>query len=201
MNKLLQSLLTLTLPLLIILFSTSMLIYNLGFYSALFDKNNVDGKEGVKVTKELFDYFKGISYAPPSYFSDEEKIHLAEVREIWQWLSIIFPAALFLWVILLVNVKDARRVFLNGSILALLLLFLIAIVPFSYSFEFFHKSLFTQAWKFPLTSALVSIYPEGFFYDFASMLWVNSAVIGILLAVVCLTARKKSVRGNLYKKD
>ena len=184
-QKKLSRALTVFLPIVIILFSTAPLIYNLNFYESLFIKNHVDVKEGRDSTLKLFDYFKSAdSKLKINSFNKEEKTHLEEVRVLWQALTFIFITALFLWIIFLNEAKNKRSIFLKGGILTIILLLLSAAIPFDYLFEAFHKIFFIQPWKFAPNSVLIMTYPQGFFYGFASAIWLNSFLLAVLMVVL-----------------
>lgn len=143
--------------------------------------------EAVPVTLELLRYFDGDA-AVPAVFNAAEASHLADVKRIINAVPIVAWALLVVFLALLAfSGASAGFAFSRGFGLLLLLIGVLAVVPFDVLFTYFHKILFTSGtWMFPADSTLISLYPFAFFHAFFRELLTLSVVFSAALATISL---------------
>ncbi|OYT32130.1 hypothetical protein B6U93_02475 [Candidatus Woesearchaeota archaeon ex4484_78] len=143
------------------------------------------------ITSQLFDFFKDKAQLP-DVFNDKEKSHLVDVKKVLDLIfSVMLVSVLFLLVLLPLN---SKALFYAG-IISILLVFLFAVVPWSFSFTLMHKVFFRENWMFSPDSALKSFYPDSVFYAYSIVIF--SLVLLFSLFFVFLSTKLKK-QGSIF---
>lgn len=143
--------------------------------------------EAVPVTLELLRYFDG-EVAIPAVFNAAEASHLADVKQTINAVRTLAWALLIVFLALLAFARaDAGFAFSRGFGLLLLLIGVLAVVPFDLLFTRFHEILFAPGtWVFPADSTIIGLYPFAFFQAFFRELLTLSVVFSAALATISL---------------
>jgi integral membrane protein (TIGR01906 family) len=172
---------------------------DLQLYEDGFEKYDVSRDTGlsdeelVNITKGLIDYFNSGAIDDTMHiFSEEEIIHLRDVRGLVQLCYIIQWSALgYIIVFITAGFIYKRRQFFHlfntviaaGSIVSLLGIAAIgiaALVDFNWLFVTFHRVFFSNdLWI--LSGYLPRIYAEGFFFDTAKFIAVATLLESVLI--------------------
>jgi integral membrane protein (TIGR01906 family) len=175
---------------------------DLQLYQDGFEKYDVSQDTGfsdeelVNITKGLIDYFNsGAIDETMDIFSDNEIIHLRDVRGLVQLCYIIQWTALgYIIVFITVGFIYKRRQFFHlfnivvaagsiASILGIAVIGIAALVDFNWLFVTFHRLFFSNdLWI--SSGYLPRIYTEGFFYDAAKILAIATVLEALLLGVI-----------------
>jgi len=178
-------------PLLIILFSFKLIVFDIDFYKSEFEKYEVydqfDNKAEVDSALEsLINYMK--SGEPLSdFFNEKEKAHMVDVRNIIKKVSLIFYLlfipfiGLFIW-----GRKESPKLLIYGGIVTLsllLILFLVSHFGFDLIFQKFHEVSFdNDLWRLdPKVDYLKALMVDGFFLDALKRIFIISALISVFL--------------------
>ncbi len=189
----------------LILFSKNFYYYNYEkeSYGKLYDKgygefavlNEISAKA---ITNNLLGFFAGADKL--DYFSDFEKSHLNDVRNvIWIVFGIYFVLILLIILFLLCMLKKlikkhaklmAIKLILKKSAFftsGLIILLSVVFISFNYFFDLFHKIFFPMGnWMFPANSLLITLFPEIFFIRFFALV----LFITFIKALVVFVAAK-----------
>ena len=195
----------------VILFSPLLFyIFNSNYYQALYEKNGVygyiDKEDTVKLTGQLFDFFKDNKEFKPfllknnlPYFTQSEISHLEDVRVLFNKIFLAYYICLGLTIvsIALLIEKNKKKFLKNMSVLLIIpsaiLIFLLLILflfgqNFLPLFDKFHTIFFPQGnFAFPADSTLITLLPLGFFTDFFEKLVISASIISFALIVVGIT--------------
>ena len=203
-------LLIINLPILIYLTNFKLMIYNNNFYQKEFKKHKVYDEVGNadEVLNEILLFFKNKSELS-NVFTENEKSHLNDVKNLVISLNYVFYGLLLLEIILLVLLFLAYRnnikvffeiiglifVITGLSIVIFSLVLYIFSGSFSDIFVKFHLIVFPWGnWQFPDTSILIKMFPEQFFYDFTYKAVSNAvitAIITTIVGIICFVPSKK----------
>ena len=202
LNKLLKIIFIVSLILLIIISNFKLLALNFNFYKNEFSKLNVYEKipDADKQALNLINYHNNKEELS-NFFNDREKLHLQDVKNLFQKLSLIFYISLILSLILLIyfiyikKYKIIYSSFLIAGILTfiLIILFLISVSNFDKAFTQFHLILFSNnLWQLnPETDNLVNLFPLQFFYDITKQIIINTLISLFILIILALIIRFK----------
>ena len=219
-----SSLLCIGVTVFIILFSVRINIFDENFFKREFVKYNVDetlkGIDIESINMEVLDYFKGKSELKTSFFTESEKAHLADVKEIIQtanyallWTIIIIMLLLSLIPFLSIDRKRAlmylaKIVIIAGMLTIILniLLVLAVSINFQSAFDRFHRTFFKSGtWLFdPASEKIVVLYPEGLFYDFGIRIIISNLIFSgflIFFGLVNLVMLKKTKLWSMIMKS
>ncbi|MEK6816690.1 MAG: DUF1461 domain-containing protein [Nanoarchaeota archaeon] len=193
--------LALALPVLILLFSFKMYVFNVDFYKSEFAKHDTYEQfpEADSALANLIGYMQAGVDLDSDTYTEREILHMRDVKRIvWGCiyaLDMIFIAALILLIIMLAR-HDYSAI--SASLLASgAVSFVIALLAVTFSmlsfadlFALFHQMAFTNdLWLLPPESALIRMFPEQFFYDIVKAMLINSMYLSMFLAAVGLGAR------------
>ena len=175
-------------PFVLVLFSFTILIFNIPFTDFLLEKNTLD-KESIPVTHQLLDYFQGQADMP-DVFTEKEASHMTDVGGIVRGAIILF---FFLIILLTWCVHRGNRsiILKRGSLLLLALIILGVIIPFDTIFLLFHQLVFPQGnYLFPNTGTLLQFYPNIFFAMYGlSIVLLSLLITGILWLAEIVSSR------------
>lgn len=200
-EKIASLLIIVILPLIIILGSFRLVLYNNSFYYSEFEKNLIyqkfDKETVNSANKELLDYFQNKNYLKSAFFNEREKLHLKDVKGlienvilIFNSLVIIFTSSLYY---LYYNNKEMIIKSLTISSIASIIIFIIFGILFLFNFSEvflkFHYLVFSNnLWQLnPETDNLIIMFPETFFYNFLKRLLIVSLIFLIILLLLLVT--------------
>ena len=212
LNKLLKIIFIVSLILLIIISNFKLLALNFNFYKNEFSKLNVYEKipDADKQALNLINYHNNKEELS-NFFNDREKLHLQDVKNLFQKLSLIFYISLILSLILLIyfiyikKYKIIYSSFLIAGILTfiLIILFLISVSNFDKAFTQFHLILFSNnLWQLnPETDNLVNLFPLQFFYDITKQIIIDTLISLFILIILALIIKFKLNKRFLNNKN
>lgn len=193
--------LTTLIPLIIILGSFSLTVFNKDFYHKEADKNKVH--ENIENSKELttnvIEYLKEGKALDAEAFTEDEMKHLEEVRTLARTTLYTLYALIALTIslaayLLIKNKAIAFSTLYHAGIAtaaASITLILLLSFAFDQTFTAFHNLLFrNELWILPAESTLIRLFPKEFFTDFAIKIALNSIIISILLILTGRAKRK-----------
>lgn len=193
MRKILFSI---TIVLLILFFSFSLIIFNFNFYEKEFEKYNIYdklGKEEVdNVTIELINYFKGRGELKSEIFSEKEKLHLLDVKNLIRKSFLFFYFVLISFILLLgysfyKKDRNIGKYFIFGGLLAFLLTLIVLLlikINFDFLFTQFHYLAFdNELWLLSEKDILINLFPAGFFYDFMIRIFFSNCFFAFIFII------------------
>ncbi len=141
---------------------------------------------------EFFQHKSALS----SEFNEKETLHMYDVRNIINFLFIVFLFFLFMVIALLLFIRPTADEFtgllltssLIGIVVVVLMTFLLA--NFYPSFIGFHKIFFSGNWQFQENSLLIRMFPLKFFYDFYKNIIKFSLITFLFLILYALLMRR-----------
>jgi|SRR3989344_3668390 len=202
LNKILKIIFIVSLVLLIISLNFKLLALNFNFYKKEFSKLNVYEKipDADKQALNLINYHNNKEELS-NFFNDKEKLHLQDVKNLFQKLSLMFYISLILSIILLayfIYTKKYKIIYFSFLIVGILIfiliiLFLIPLTNFDKTFTQFHLILFSNnLWQFnPETDNLVNLFPLQFFYDITKQIIINTIISSFILIILALILKFK----------
>lgn len=162
-----------TIPILILLLSLNLIIFNIDFY-----KHEMPNYNEPEV-KNLLNYFIGSELN--TGYSSEETIHLHDVRNLI-WLSWILIITL---VIILFFSSSKDLIYAGVFSLIITLLLPLLFISFENSFILFHKILFTNDyWLLSGSSKLIQMFPNRFFIEAAKQLIFNNLILSLFALIL-----------------
>ncbi|MCE5330417.1 DUF1461 domain-containing protein [bacterium] len=220
LRKLIIAFGTLTIIIVIVFSPFLYYVFNLNFYTSLYEKNDVyksiDRQDAIKLTEDLFNFFKYRQEFQPfilknnlPYFTNDETSHLNDVRIIFNKIFLTYYICLGLSVVFIIILfeRNIRSYLKNISLLlilpsAILIFLLIILYFFSQNFislfDKFHLVFFPQGnFAFPEDSTMITLLPLNFFYDFFIRLVTSSAIISIVFIIVGVTLH--TISKKIYK--
>ena len=204
----------------------SVFAFNNDFYKEEYRKYGTADYVGVsednlfEATDTLLDYLKDerddielLSDQGDSYYSEREKLHMVDVKALYQtccalaW-TFLFVGAGILAVVVVVRKRDAFLQIVKGfnrASIAILAFFafigIAAAVDFSTFWVNFHRLFFTNdLWLLdPANSRMIRMYEESFFFDMVSgiLILFLSIFIGLFIASIIIlhVSRRKQKNG------
>ena len=205
--KVVRYLFILTIFFIVLSVSFNIYAYNSSFYKKEFEKYKVydDVKNADELHGKVIDFIKGQSNILPDEFSQREKSHLEDVRNVIKTSNMLFyffaAAYVILSVYLSKNGNDRKKefgniIFYSGifTIAFGALLFLFVYFNFDSTFEVFHKLFFSGGtYMFdPSKEIIVRLYPEQLFMDIGMRIAMATFIISLLLITAGAVSRKKN---------
>lgn len=139
----------------------------------------------VPITLQVLAFFQGEA-GIPAVFNAEESAHLADVKRVIEGLSYV-SFVLFALFLFLLGKADASKVFSRGFGVLLILIGVIALVPFDAFFTQFHRVFFAEGtWVFARESVLIQLYPFSYFQAFFTHILALATVFSAALAGISL---------------
>lgn len=160
-------------PLFLLLLSAFLLTFNAQFYNLLFELSNAhpQAQEYGQKTLDYLTYKTNFIQG----FQQEEVSHMFEVRDKMFMLNV-----LFLILVLVYTFRINRVIIFYGSILNLVMILLLAILPFNFLFTKFHEMLAFDQWQFPGNYVMVQVFNQMFFQYFFLHIIGFSVVLSIV---------------------
>ncbi|MEA3430423.1 MAG: DUF1461 domain-containing protein [Nanoarchaeota archaeon] len=184
-------LLVLLLPLIIILGSARLVVFDKSLHESLFIKSETVIENYNLLNDDVVEFLKGNTETVESdMFTDKEKDHLRDVRWLINVLSAVFYSAIVLFVILLFYFYNEDKLIIRkglfyGGVLTFSLLGVGALlfsINFDFMFSLFHKLFFPQG-NYVFRTNLPLLY-NGVWYYLISFRIVLYSVIGAGVLVV-----------------
>jgi integral membrane protein (TIGR01906 family) len=129
-----------------------------------------------------------------NFFSEEEILHMIDVKKIMRFVLILLIFALITTFALLKKIRI--RIVANSLIFSFILMSIIGTIlyfNFDRSFYIFHRILFrNQYWLLPENTTLIRMFPEGFFYDYAILWFIISCFPGFIMILSKIFINPKS---------
>ncbi len=177
---------------LLVLENFKLVIFDSSFYSYEFEKNKVDVPNANSIVGDLQNYLKYPSAELQTDFSDREKLHLVDVKDLVQKLKLTISAiSVFVLLCFAFLLYFDRKTFLKNFIdilfyssitsLAVLIISSLMFINFTSSFIAFHQMFFTNdLYILPADALLIRIFPEQFFIDAAVRIVKGIGLIALL---------------------
>lgn len=152
----------------IILLLTPLLFYsfNVNFYTSKVENQNLE------TIQNVYEFLKWKNQLN-NMFTDNEKSHMQDVKEIFYIVFIVEILAFMFFLFLLMFYVFNKQSFyivswlLYGSwltLITIILLYLLLIIDFEFLFRIFHEVFFPQGnWTFDWSSTLIKLFPWYFF--------------------------------------
>jgi len=187
-------LLAVSLPFLISFANLKAIAFDINFYEKEFEKYNPEVENATEITRNLLDYLKnkqvGESYIKE--FSEEERLHLKEVKNRFQTMFTILEVSILAVMVLLVALYYVDKKKFLGNIAAFFMLkgfgmiiiglfFIYSYIRFEEAFTRFHQTLLFGQWQFSPGSKLVTLFPAQFFIDITKRLFINTLIIAAIV--------------------
>lgn len=169
--------------------------------------------------KYLIDYLKYDDSNNPSkieIYGSDENIHLLEVKTIMQKALLVADFTIFIFIIgnlmlfllsyeIRYGIKNgyfdyhryvnyASKSLIYGGLLTIALIgFILLALKFNFysTFTIFHKILSFEQWQFPVSSNMIRMFPEEFFYDIGVRIFLLAITSAILLVGTGLIAHRR----------
>lgn len=190
----------------IFLSSFHSVLYNDNFYEKEFQKNNVYekfSKESVNnATNELFGYIQGKNALTTNFFSERDKQHMVDVKELINNALLIYYVLFFVIVVLFVflylkHPRSIKTILFSSSILVIAFTIFCFLFRnyFDAFFIKFHETLFTNnLWLLnPATDNLINLFPGQFWYSITLQIFLRSAIAAVLLLLFYFILRHTKI--------
>lgn len=230
MNKIVFFLVVVLLPLIILLSCINIVTYDLNHYRREYVKFNIAEEIGISeaglltATENLLDYIKDkredidfvsvIKGEEVEFFSDRDKLHMVDVKNIFQAIGFARNTAVLFLITLIFWVKYNKRLNINfgkslmispllGSI-PFFILSMLMFIDFNKYFTIFHEIFFSNdLWLLdPKYDRLINIFPEEFFSNTALKILIYYFVILIIVFVIgVFITIKNRIRINRRKNE
>lgn len=173
--------------------------------------------DAMYVTHEMMDYLIGedhilsavtvVDGKEQEFFNDQDRFHMAEVKELFQGGLVIrrvavIVASLCLFVLIVIK-ADIRYVLPRSylfvfivTIIALTILGSVAIFDFNNLFTLFHKIFFdNDMWMFdPDEDYMIRMLPEGIFADMTVRIAAIFLAFTVFMTFICIVIIKTDVK-------
>ncbi len=198
----------------IIFLNFHLLVFNSKFYKSEFAKLNVyeqfSSKEEVdSQSQKLIKYLCCESQLEGDFFTQREKLHLIDVKNLIRLSTIQFVLTLVITTVCLLFLAFKKKVQLMafslkwGSLVTIISIIVlwassfINIPKFEKSFIAFHEIVFdNDLWQMPQEANLIKLFPMMFFVDFANRIAFQSIGMAIFIFLVS----RLMIRGHLVAK-
>lgn len=191
---------------LIFLANFMLLLFNEGNYHREFAKLGTYEKfpDAAAINSGILDYYKGKKGSvESSVFNEREKTHLADVKSVIKKADsyLRFLAITGIWLLLAIfaiagNKKEALNhtakvlMLSSAAVITVAAALFLASTAFPQMFEAFHQPFFAPGtYIFAESDALIRLYPQQFFYDFAYTAVLNSAITAAIITGAIIAAK------------
>jgi len=200
-------------PIIIYLVNFNLIVFDSDFYKNEFQKygiyNALRDYDVEKINEDVLNYYKferTNALIDNDFFNDREKLHLLDVKNVIQGLTLFLTVSIFLFLLSLilffVLLQFKVRIFLKSFLLLvfysnllslsiLILLFAVSAINFDFIFNLMHETLFPiGTFSFdPEFEKIVVLYPENLFLDALVKIILHSvfsSVIALLASFLIL---------------
>lgn len=181
MKKILIILLIIALPLLLILDNTKQIIYN---HSELIEEQYKETDENI------LEYFKGEKQEIQGY-TEKEQSHMKDVKCLIKKGFIVYSILIIVLIasLVILDTKQTAKALIIGSLITLGLIIILALLNFSFTFEYFHKIFFEAGtWQFN-EGIMTKMYTSEFFQETAKRIAINTFWQSFALLLISLGIR------------
>lgn len=204
----LSALLAVSLAAALLLASILTIAFDEDFYSTYLAKHGsysrFDSREAAdSAISGMLAFFRGDQESLPEVFEENERSHLVDVKFLLDRARMLLALLIALWLGCNLHGLYRRKPALvagnlaAGGIAALVLtaLLVLAALFFSQTFILFHHVFFPLGnWQFPMESALIRLFPRGFFFDLFKQAILRTALLGLSCLAMGLVAKKATAR-------
>jgi hypothetical protein len=174
-------------PIILILGSARLVVFDMPLHEELLSKSNVPFQNYTEINKAVFDYLQGYKdTVETSVFTDKEKDHLRDVKTLINVLSIVLYLSIIgLIVIFYYNRHSISKILFYGGLITLgilLLMFLVSYFSFDFAFATFHKIFFPQG-NYIFRTNLPQLYNYAYYTMISFRIFLMSLIAAILLVV------------------
>ncbi len=200
-QKLARNLGILLIPVIIVLFSTDIVVLNEKVYPRLFEKYKV--YTTINASQEtinnqainLMNYLQDQEPLQPALLNEKEVQHMADVKQLFTRGYQLLVISVLAGISCLILSRERRNMIRYGSLLTIISIVSAAVIDFSTVFYQFHILFFdNNLWLLnPATDNLIKMYPQQLSQELATrigFLAVGMASIG--LAITLYKPRKKA---------
>jgi len=186
----------------IFLLSFHLFLYNKYFYDWQYEKNDVYETFGYEntwnATHELWSYMKSNGEFYSDFFSEQDKLHMVDVKWLLNGIKYMFILSLVLVLLsFYYHKRNIASLLCYSSILSFIFILIFAILSlfFENSFIVFHKLFFNNdLWLMnPAVDKLVLLYPDNFFFTIFVFIIVTTLIFSFILFVISVYFKKKHI--------
>ena len=183
--------LVIIIPILVYLLSFSSVIYNKPFIEKQMQKHGMF-RHSLEINSHVIDYLRDknkSSVIGLDIFDEKEKSHLLDVKKLVHRLHdvLFLLLALFFLLAYIYDNGDWGKVLLYSGMIAAAIPVVLYFIPFDFVFTAFHNAFFAcGTWVFEPGSALIQLYPFGFWYDAAFGMLIRGFFAGWILVLIGL---------------
>jgi len=159
----------------IILSSSFSVIYDKETYFQEQEKSTVyediNKTQAQNVTEKIIDYFRYEQNLETEFLTENELLHLKDVKNLINKLLIFYYLSIILMVLFFILYykttddffKSLTRVLIFGSLAIILIFLLLYFIDFSFLFDKFNIMFFESNYLFPAKSNIIRLFPQEFF--------------------------------------
>lgn len=198
LQKSLQVISVVLLPLILLLLSLDLVAFNDNYYPKAFTKYNI--YENIDTPRESVDhqaqnilnYIQSEEGLEGNLLDDKEKRHLADVKNLVTRGQQILIIALLIWIACFIVAEHKKKILFYGSLLTIILIILLSLINFQALFLQFHLLAFdNDLWLLnPATDNLIKMYPQELFQDIVRKGMFHTVVGAVLLMGMCGKRKK-----------
>lgn len=178
------------------LVSFSTLVYNLPFWESLQEKYDVNETIAKPLNIALQNYFLDSNYQTPLVYNgltEKETAHMVDVKKRVTFCAIaaLFGALASVFFIIRQKKGDIIKICIGSTAVTWVLPLLFFFVPFDPLFSLFHHIFFSEGtYLFSWGDLLITVYPQGFFQDFAIAIVKRAYIFGLISLVIAFCVKK-----------
>jgi integral membrane protein (TIGR01906 family) len=208
--KIIQYSILITLPIIIFLTTFLFIIFDYNWYNQQFIKLGIYQKFTQQEVKtkidNLFLYFRGGSKLPDDNYTEREKLHLVDLRNILIKIKIINMILIIIFSLQLIAtylkqgvIKTIKTLFWASLFSLIVYLLFIVLLTFSFNqiFLLFHKIAFSNDYWLldPNVESLIVLFPPSLFAQlFTRVIKISFFIASILLLFSVLFQSKRTIR-------
>ena len=180
------------LPVIVLLLSSYFTFYNENFHKYQFSKTGVYEKveNADAILKELTNFFQWRGNLDRVPYTEAEKSHLADVKNVLGISYLVFFSAIILFLISIMMALEEKELkallysLFFGSVITMAIVLSALLVNFDFLFTAFHKIVFLNGnWAFPETSLMIQMFSQQFFYEEAKRIFFGAVIISLLVLI------------------
>lgn len=189
--------LSLSLAILLILWSVVLLTSNPYIWFLIQKRNNVDIENSKIYNNDISSFLNGKN-KELNFLTQDEISHLKDVRKLVISSDLIFLTSIILFLSGYFYLKQSIKFILRKISISVLvvLIFLSTLTIFSFQWLFikFHEIFFVGNYYFPSSSMLKTLYPDSFFRDIFILYFILSILGCVVWAVVSYKVKSLKTR-------
>jgi len=199
MKKVLKTIFIISLILLIISLSFKLFTFNINVYKKEFKNFNIYDKipnadENAVNLINFINNKEGLN----DFYNEKEKLHLEDVKTLYNNLNFMFYLSLILTILFLIyfiyskDIKIIYSSFLISGIILIFIMFFFLIIDFNHIFEKFHTIVFNNNYWLlnPDKDNLINLFTLEVQYNIALKIFINILIFTLTLLVLSIVLRK-----------